>query len=155
MIDEAIQLARSGNPSKLSEQEDFRRVVEAFQSQVNDNGMCAWRINRSALAYRTQYELFKQGKLQAAKGMYSMLLENLVESKSEMQKQPKKPIVSGAKLPEFEAISKYLEPSGAYVRTMENGWSYGSLMLAKTKEPTNAGAANAANKPVQNAATNR
>ena len=162
IIKEAIDQASSGKASPLGSQADYQRISSALETEMGKSPICGWRINRSALAYRAQYELFKQGKLQGGKGMFATLLENLVENKSEIE-QPKKAVVDGTKLPAFEAVSKYLQPSGTYIRTMENGWSYGSLLLAgntpvvpppQADSADNAGS-NAANKPLQNAATNR
>ena len=157
IIKEAIDQAEKGAGSPLKSQADYRRISSSLEKEMGTTPICGWRINRSALAYRAQYELFKQGKLQAGKGMFATLLENFLETKSEIQ-QPKKPVVNGAKLPAYETISKYLQPSGTYFRTLDNGWSYGSLLLASDKPvvppPENVGA-NAANKPQQNAPTNR
>lgn len=159
IIKEAIEQAEKGGASPLSGQADYIRIATALETEMGKSPICAWRINRSALAYRAQYELFKQGKLQGSKGMFATMLENLVENKSEIQ-QTKKPLVDGTKLPAFEALIKYLQPSGTYVRTMDNGWSYGSLLLSANQPvvpPPQAEAANsnAAKKPQQNAATTR
>lgn len=157
IIKEAIDQAEKGAASPLKGQNDYQRISSSLEKEMGTAPICGWRINRSALAYRAQYELFKQGKLQAGKGMFATILENFLETKSEIE-QPKKAVVDGSKLPAFDAISKYLQPSGTYFRTMDNGWSYGSLLLSSNTPvvppPENVGA-NAANKPQQNAATNR
>lgn len=159
IIKEAIDQAEKGNPSPLANQADYLRISSALETELGKDPICAWRINRSALAYQAQYELFRQGKLQGGKGMFATFLENLFENKSEIP-QPKKAVVNGAMLPAYDVVAKYLQPSGTYVRTMENGWSYGSLLLSANQpvvpppQADNAGA-NAANKPVQNAATKR
>ena len=157
IIIEAIEQAEKGAASPLKAQLDYQRISVALETEMGTAPICGWRVNRSALAYRAQYELFKQGKLQAGKGMFATMLENFLETKSEIE-QPKKAIVNGDKLPAFDAISKYLQPSGTYIRTMDNGWSYGSLLLSSNQPvvppPENVGA-NAANKPQQNAPTTR
>ncbi len=157
VIEEAIKQS-SAAASPLASQADYLSIAAALEQETSNAPICAWRINRSAIAYRAQYELFKQGKL-GAKGMFAVLIENLLENNSELEvQQPKKVIVNGAKLPAFDAIKKYLHPSGTYARSLDNGWSYGTVLLSSTQVPTpkeNDGAANAANKPQQNAATNR
>ncbi|MCC6512149.1 MAG: hypothetical protein IT423_23835 [Pirellulaceae bacterium] len=159
MIGEAIAQAKLTGASPLTQQADYQRITEALAGEVANAPMCAWRINRSALAYRAQYELFKSGKLQDSESMFAMLLEHLVQNKSEIPQ--KKTLVDGAKLPAFEMISKYLEPSGTYIRTVDNGWSFGSVLLAKDNgqpakaKPQDAAEANAAVKPLQNAAKTR
>jgi hypothetical protein len=89
--------------------------------------------------------------------MLADLLEHVVQNKSEIQQA--KPALDGTKLPPFESISKYLHPSGTNVRTTAKGWEFGAVLLAP---PTGAATSsttlrepNAANKPVQPAATNR
>lgn len=156
IIKEAIEQAAQGQ-SPLAKETDYIRIAAALETEMGKAPIAGWRINRSALAYRAQYELFKQGK--QGKGMVAIFLENLFDNKSEIE-QPKKAIVNGDKLPPFEVLVKYLQPSGTYIRTMENGWSYGSLLLSANQPvvpPPQAenGSANAANKPVQNAATTR
>ncbi len=157
IIKEAIDQAEKGGASPLGSQADYKRISAALETEMGKDPICGWRINRSALAYQAQYELFKQGKLQGGKGMFATLLENLVETKAEIE-QPK-PIVDGSKLPDFSLVSKYLQPSGTYIRTMDNGWSYGSLLLSANQpvvpppQTDNVGA-NAATKPQTNT-TNR
>ncbi len=162
IIKEAIQQAEAAAPSPLGNEADYKRISGALEAEMGKDPICGWRINRSALAYRAQYELFKQGKLQGGKGMgmFGTMIENLLESKSEIEK-PKKAIVDGTKLPAFDAVAKYLQPSGTYIRTMDNGWSYGSLLLSGNTPVVPAPVAaeqpgaNAANKPQQNATTKR
>ncbi len=126
IIKEAIDQSEKGAGRPLKTQPDYQRISTAKETEMGSAPICGWRVNRSALAYRAQYELFKQGKLQGGKGMFATALENLLETKSEIE-QPKKAIVDGSKLPAFDAISKYLQPSGTYIRTLDNGWSYGSF----------------------------
>lgn len=164
MISEAIEQAKQSNGSPLVAQRDYQRITEALAAQFGDDPMCAWRINRSDLAYRPQYELFRAGKLQESQSMLASLLEHLLQNKSEIQQ--KKPAVDGAKLPPFEAVSKYLQPSGITVKTTDKGWEFGALLLSqvgdqrveqsgRAAESSAGGESNAANKPVQGGATNR
>jgi hypothetical protein len=164
MISEAIAQANQGTRSPLEDKPDFQHIVAALTEQFGDQNGCAWRINRSELAYRPQYELFRQGKLQESESMLANLLEHVLRNKSEIQQ--KKPAVDGSKLPPFEAISKYLHPSGVTVKETDKGWSFGALLLSRSYRPreqpapgtsdsANVGESNAANKPVQGAATKR
>ncbi|MGN6546508.1 MAG: hypothetical protein ACTHK7_15745 [Aureliella sp.] len=162
MITEAINQAKQVEKSPLTDEKDYQRVVAALTELFDNEPACAWQINRSKLAYRAQYELFRAGKLQESQSMLAHLLEHVLQSKSEMQ-QRKKPAVDGSKLPPFEAVSKYLQPSGMMVQTTEKGWSFGGVLLSQvgdtqatgtttdSQQSAGAGASNAANKPVRGA----
>lgn len=156
MIVEAIEQAKKGVQSPLTKTSDYERVAAALVKQFGDEPACVWQINRSALSYQTQYELFRAGKLQGFKGMFSSIAEHLLQSKSEIaQKKP----VDGSKLPPFDEVRKYLQPSGMMIQTTKNGWSFGSLLLSKAElkglPATVKSESNAAAKPDQNAATTR
>ena len=163
MISEAIAQATKGQRSPLEDEPDYRQIKAALATQFGDEEGCAWRINRSELAYRPQYELFRSGKLQESESMLASLLEHLLQNKSEIQQ--KKPAVDGSKLPPFETISKYLHPSGVSVKKTDKGWSFGALLLsqsdrvrdqpASSTSQSTTGESNAANKPVQGGATKR
>ena len=45
--------------------------------------------------------------------------------------------LSGEKLPDFEKVRKYFGPAGFFMKTNENGWSFGGLLLKKKDEPHN------------------
>ncbi len=161
MISEAIEQAKQGSQSPLMGEPDYQSISSALRKEFGEKPGCAWRINRSALAYRPQYELFRAGKLQDSESMIAKFLEHLVQNKSELQEQPKKATVDGSSLPAFEKISQYLLPSGTFVQTTDNGWRFGSLLLSKDAvigqaAPARAAgqAENAAAKPGQTA-TNR
>ncbi len=152
LIAEVIEQAKAKDREGLSNQKDYDRVASAIKSHFGTNEICAWKINRSSIAYQAQYELFRTGKLQQSQSMLATIFEHLLQNKSEIEQ--KKPTVDGAKLPAFEMISKYLQPSGMVVSTTEKGWSFGSVLLAKPSgapqaEPTASAESNAATKPVQ------
>lgn len=157
MIAEAIEQAKKGGQSPLTKTGDYDRVAAALVAQFGDEPACAWQINRSALSYQTQYELFRAGKLHGFKSMFSSILEHLLQNKSEIQQ--KKTSVDGSKLPPFETVRQYLQPSGMIVQTTPKGWSFGSLLLSKESlqkpQATAKSESNAAAKPDQNAATTR
>jgi hypothetical protein len=80
-------------------------------------------------AFRVQYELFRAGKIRQSKSMLASLLDRLLQNDEEMQDKEQK--ISGKELPEFAAISKYLQPGGMVSRTTPNGWEFGSLLLSE------------------------
>ena len=64
--------------------------------------------------------------------MLASILDRLLQSNSEIKKNETQR-VDGHKLPEFEKISHYLQPSGLVMRSTEKGWEFGSLLLAPLK----------------------
>lgn len=165
MISEAIKQAKQVQTSPLVEEQDYKRVVAALSQLFGDEPACAWQVNRSELAYRAQYELFRAGKLQESQSMLARILEHLLQNRSEIER--KRPTLDGSKLPPFEAVSKYLQPSGMMVQTTQKGWSFGGILLSQLGDSRAAegaqeaqrsaaqGTPNAANKPAPTGATQR
>ena len=63
--------------------------------------------------------------------MLASILDRLIQPDSEIRNKDKDQKIRGEGLPPFETISKYLQPSGVMVRTTENGWEFGSLLLSE------------------------
>lgn len=134
MLREAIDQAKSGGPG-LSDEVDYSQVKKAIL-QLSNEDPCAWKINRNQLAYRVQYELFRQGKLQDSESMFASILHKIADNNSELQKKPV-PTINGNNLPDFEKVAKFLRPSGFKVVTTPKGWAFGGLMVGR--EPTVSG----------------
>ncbi|MFO1062450.1 MAG: hypothetical protein U0892_01070 [Pirellulales bacterium] len=155
MIAAAIAQAEADKKSPLSATQDYRRVDDALKQVFGSENVCVFHLNRSEKSYRSQYDLFRQGKLNSSESMFAKILEHLVQNKSELKKPA--PVVDGGKLPPYETISHYLQPSGLVVSTAPNGWSFGSLLLAPDaagNAAANVGA-NEARAAAESAATNR
>ncbi len=128
VIEDAITQAKSGKESPLSEEKDLLRVSAAIDTHFGEDPASAWQIVRNSLAYRVQYELFRAGKLQDSQSMLASLLDNLLQSDSEIK--DKAPKINGATLPPFEKIARFLQPGGLMFRTTEHGWEFGGLLLS-------------------------
>lgn len=127
LITEAIQQAQSTTQSPLLAEQDYERVKAAITQHFGSNNGSAWQIVRTSLAYRVPYELFREGKLMESQSMLASILDRLLQNETEMRIKEQK--LSGSKLPPFNQISHFLQPSGLMVRSTPNGWEFGSVML--------------------------
>ncbi len=133
MIQEAIVQAQSTDTSPLVDEPDYQRVTAAIAEQFGKENGSAWQIIRTSLAYRVQYELFREGKLMQSQSMLASILDRLLQNEDELKIKEQK--LSGSKLPPFEQISHFLQPTGLKVLTTDSGWEFGSLMLAGGQPP--------------------
>jgi len=136
MIKDAIAQAKAGKPSPLNSEPSYERIRAALTKVFGDEPNCFWQIVRSDLSYRMQYELFRSGELDQSESMLASLLDRLLQNGAEIKPGAAKKI-NGARLPKFETIAHYLQPSGMVVQTKENGWAFGSLLLASPNPKPN------------------
>jgi hypothetical protein len=133
MIQDAIVQAENHEISPLLEESDYQRVTAAIQEHLGDGASSGWQVVRTKLAYRVQYELFREGKLRQSQSMLASILDRLLQNEPEMRGKEQK--VDGSKLPPFEEVAQFLQPSGMMFRTTEDGWQFGSLMLSGRDQP--------------------
>lgn len=131
VIQDAITQANSGDESPLVTEPDYQRITAAIAEHFGEEEGSAWKIVRNNLAYRVQYELFREGKLQQSQSMLASILDRLLQSDSEMRGKDQK--VSGKNLPPFAQIAHFLQPSGMMVRTTDRGWQFGNLLLSSAR----------------------
>lgn len=129
MIKEAIAQAKTKKPSPLATEPSTNRIQAELAKVFGNEPNCFWQIVRSDLSYRMQYELFRTGQLDQSESMLASLLDRLLQNGTEIKPNSDSKI-SGARLPQFAEIAHYLQPSGMIVRTTQNGWEFGSLLLA-------------------------
>lgn len=127
MIKEAIQQAAIANVSPLTKSEDYKRVVNTIAEFFGNGNMSGWKLSRNQEAYRVQYELFRRGELKQSQSMLATILDRILDSESEIKNLDQK--IQGNDLPEYSAISHYLQPSGVMARSTDKGWKFGSFML--------------------------
>lgn len=128
MIEEAIEQAQTGADSPLLTESDYQRVMTALAAHFGDKDSSAWQVVRTSLAYRVQYELFREGKLLDSQSMLASILDRLLQNQDEMRSKTQ--TLKGNKLPPYEQVAKFLQPMGLVVRTTDNGWSFGAIMLS-------------------------
>lgn len=129
MIKDAIAQAKSGKPSPLNDEPSCERIRAALIKVFGDQPNCFTQIVRSDLSYRMQYELFRSGELDQSESMLAGLLDRLLQNGTEIKSGAAKKI-NGSRLPKFETIAHYLQPSGMVVQSRDKGWAFGSLLLA-------------------------
>lgn len=132
MIKDAIAHAKLGKSSPLNAEPSCERIRAALKKVFGDEPNCFWQIVRSDLSYRMQYDLFRSGQLDQSESMLAGLLDRLLQNGTEIKSKDIKQI-NGARLPAFQDIAHYLQPSGMVVQTKEKGWAFGSLLLASPK----------------------
>jgi hypothetical protein len=131
MIENAIRQSKQSRNSPLASEVDYLRVVNAIDREFGEKPGSLWQIARNSLAYRVQYELFREGKLRDSQSMIANLLDNLLKDDPEIkQKVPK---IDGTNLPPFETIAPFLQPGGLMVRSTDSGWEFGGLLLSNVE----------------------
>lgn len=133
MIEQAIEQAQSGNESPLVDESDYRRVTQAIAEQFGSDDSSAWQVVRTNIAYRVQYELFREGKLMDSQSMLASILDRLLQNEDEMR--GKAQALDGQKLPPYEQVAKFLQPMGMVVRSTDSGWDFGAIMLSEKGTP--------------------
>lgn len=130
VIQDAIEQGNASEVSPFVKTDDYKRAQSAIAEFFGHEQGSAWRILRSSKAYRIQYELFRKGELRKSESMLASILDRMVQKDDELEKD-KEQKISGEGLPEFSEIEQYLEPSAFKVSTTQNGWEFGSFLLAK------------------------
>ena len=86
-------------------------------------------FTRTDRAYRTTYELLRQGRMPESESLLGKLLNRLLTD--EDADGPRKQQIDGKKMPPFAKIAKYLGPAGSFVQTVPNGWFASGCLLRK------------------------
>ncbi len=139
MIEQAIEQSQASDESPLVNESDYRRVTKAIAEHFGSDDSSAWQVVRTSLAYRVQYELFREGKLMDSQSMLASILDRLLQNEDEMR--GKAQVLSGQKLPPYEEVAKFLQPMGMVVRSTDSGWDFGALMLSQKDAPQGPGTA--------------
>lgn len=128
LIKETIRRVKEAGENKLFQQSDVKRAKDIIESIAGDS-MSVMQINRSDRSFEMQYELFREGKLNASRSVLALVLDRLLDPHHKNKDKEQK--LKGDKLPEFEKIRHYFMPSGGVVRTEDDGWSVQSFVLGK------------------------
>ncbi|MHB8968975.1 MAG: hypothetical protein ACYC3X_02740 [Pirellulaceae bacterium] len=115
----------------LTDAADYQLVQDAL-TKIGA-GSDSFRVfTRTDEAYRPSYELIRQGKMPEAKTIVGKVLNQLLgpDEKGILREQQ----IDGAKMPEFDAVRRYLGPAGVYVRSEDDGWFVAGCLLSKEVE---------------------
>ncbi|MFK7734604.1 MAG: hypothetical protein AB8B50_01165 [Pirellulaceae bacterium] len=129
LIREAITLGKQAETAPILETTDYQRVVSAINQYFGEDPSAGWRIVRSSIAYRVQYELFRKGELKRSQSMLASILDRLLKSSDEAEDQEQK--INGSGLPAFETLQPFLQPGGFIIRTTDSGWEFDGMVLGK------------------------
>jgi len=121
-------LTESENPEKLTHSVDYqlvRKELTKFGSEKD----CAQFFSRTDEEYRPVYELIRTGKMPQAESMLGKLLNAMLgEGKEGVARRQR---IDGSKLPDYDAVRRYLGPAGVTVTTEDDGWFVSGFSLSK------------------------
>ena len=121
-------IERQGKHAGLASIPEHKQVAAALTRLGSANDSFRF-FTRTEEAYRATFELVKQNKLPQSETVVARLLNGILGAKGEGA--DRQPAIDGSKLPEFEAISKYLGNGGFYMQTEQNGWLIVGCLLKK------------------------
>lgn len=133
-------LAEANNPEKLTASTDYQ-LVRAELAKLNPDKGCAEFFSRTDEEYRPVYELVRTGKMPQAESMLGRMLNALLGDGKEGVVRPQR--IDGSKLPEYDAVRRYLGPAGITVATEEEGWFITGFSVSKEARPSDASATTA------------
>lgn len=121
-------LQRPVGTDLLSDAADYQQITDALAKIGADESSFRF-FARTDETYRPTYELIRQGKMPQSKTLLGKLLNELLgpDEKGILREQQ----IDGTKMPDFDAVRRYLGPSGMFVRSEENGWYMGGCLLSK------------------------
>jgi hypothetical protein len=122
-------LQRPVGTDLLSDAADFQQVQDAL-SKIGAGSSSFRFFARTDETYRPTYELIRDGRMPEAKTLLGKLLNQLLgpDEKGILREQQ----IDGTKMPEFDAVRRYLGPSGMYVQSEGEGWYMAGCLLNKT-----------------------
>ncbi len=121
-------LVERADDDQLSACEDFE-MVKAHLDRIGASADCLRTFSRTDEAYRPTFELLRQGKMPESESLLGRLLNRILgpDEKDVLRKQS----IDGRRLPDFQAVRRYLGPTGNFMRTEEDGWYVGGVLLDK------------------------
>jgi hypothetical protein len=128
LIKEAIDRSKKKEENSFLSQPDVQRVTAELGSIASDQLHCMRQVDLSDRSFEMQYELFREGKLNASRSVAAAIMDRLLDPKRKNQGKQQK--LNGNALPPYQAIQSYFMPGGARITTSEDGWYVQSFILA-------------------------
>lgn len=122
----------NAKPAALSDADDYHRMHEQL-TKLGAQEDSLWMFSRQDRAIEPSYELLKQGKMPEARTVLGRILNRLLAPEEKGAKREQK--IDASQLPEFAHVAPYFGIGGLYVRTEEDGWYVGGLILARETTP--------------------
>ncbi len=112
----------------LAEAADYK-TVNSMLDELGADQESMRLFTRTDEAYRPTYELIRQGKMPESETLLGKVLNRLLGSDEEGVIRPAE--IDGSKLPNYDAVRRYLGPAGSYMQSEEDGWYVAGCVLAK------------------------
>jgi hypothetical protein len=129
-VDMLVKLLEGSQGGLLKDATDLKQVMGALQrlGAAKDNFRF---FSRTDEAYRATYELLKQGKMPEADTLTAKVLNRVLGSGEEGVTREQE--LDASKLPDYQAVRRYLGPAGFFVKTEpnEDGWYVVGTLLRK------------------------
>ena len=125
---EAIRRVLNPSTQLLTENQSFQQVAGVLDRLGGKTASFRF-FTQPELAWRTNYELFQQGKMPQAKTLLGRSLNRLFEPDDINQLRDQE--LDGSKLPPFAFTLPYLSPGGFFVRTQPDGWLHTGVLLKR------------------------
>jgi hypothetical protein len=121
-------LERPLGSDMLTDAADYHQIDDAL-AKIGSGSDSFRFFTRTDEAYRPTYELIRQGKMPEAKTVVGKVLNRLLgpDEKGILREQQ----IDGSKMPDFDAVRRYLGPAGVYVRSEDDGWFVAGCLLSK------------------------
>jgi hypothetical protein len=112
----------------LTDAADYQQIQDAL-AKIGAGTNSFRFFTRTDEAYRPTYELIRQGRMPEAQTVLGKLLNRALgpDEKGILREQQ----IDGTKMPEFDAVRRYLGPAGLYVRSEDDGWFIAGCLLSK------------------------
>jgi predicted RNA binding protein YcfA (HicA-like mRNA interferase family) len=130
-VDYIVEILKPQVPAaSLDATADFK-TIHAALVELGSKEDSFRLFTRTDEAYRTTYELLRQGKMPESESLLGKVLNALFTSEDAEEDELREQQLDGSKLPEFQAIRHYLGPAGLFVRTIDDGWTISGCLLTK------------------------
>ncbi len=131
-VDYIVQvLRRKADANQLATASDYQTVAAALVELGSDQDAFRFFV-RTDEAYRTTYELMRQGRMPEAESLLGKFLNKLMAPEEKGAKREQQ--INAAKLPEFDAVKQYFGAGGLFVRSEDDGWFISGCLLSKAAE---------------------
>lgn len=123
-------LAKAEDDARLlSDMVDYQQVLEQ-QDRVDGSGGFGIVFARLDEEIRANYELMRTGQMPQSQTGLGTVLNDMLGS-NEPGAVPRQAEFDASKLPEFQAVRRYLGPTGAYMKNDPDGWFIVGYLLTR------------------------
>lgn len=123
-------LAKAEDDARLlSDTVDYQQVLEQ-RDRVDGTGGFGIVFARLDEEFRANYELMRTGQMPQSETGLGTVLNDMLGS-NEPGAVPRQAEFDASKLPEYQAVRRYMGPSGAYMKNDQDGWFIVGYLLKR------------------------